>query len=357
MKKLIFAVLLFAVGAVHAQQGNDVMVRQRNATNTGWLDKFLSPPASGADGIMYINNAVNPPLASVVAVGSGLTVSGGVLSASGSGSVNADWNATSGPAQILNKPSLFSGAYSSLTGIPATFAPSAHTHSFSQITSTPSTLGGYGITDAYPLSANPAGYLTNVTAGQVTGALGFTPYNATNPAGYITSSALSPYLSTATAASTYATQAALTSGLAGKFNTPAGTTAQYVRGDGSLATLPTAGTFNFSQPTSRTLAVSTSYQATDTSKAAVIYPSYACQNATTVLAASGCTIQVRMGTGTLTCSTGTPYYTQSLTVQLGVLITQNSINPVPIMLPAGASFILCPTMGTFTTTAVEQSAG
>lgn len=33
--------------------------------------------------------------------------------------------------------------------------------------------------------------------------LGFTPYNATNPAGYITSSALSPYLTIATAASTY----------------------------------------------------------------------------------------------------------------------------------------------------------
>ena len=34
-----------------------------------------------------------------------------------------------------------------------------------------------------------AGYLTGITSGQVTTALGFTPYNATNPAGYITSSA------------------------------------------------------------------------------------------------------------------------------------------------------------------------
>lgn len=37
-------------------------------------------------------------------------------------------------------------------------------------------------------------YLTGITSGQVTTALGFTPYNATNPSGYITSSALSPYL-------------------------------------------------------------------------------------------------------------------------------------------------------------------
>lgn len=38
-----------------------------------------------------------------------------------------------------------------------------------------------------------AGYLTGITSGQVTGALGFTPYNASNPSGYITSAALSPY--------------------------------------------------------------------------------------------------------------------------------------------------------------------
>ena len=37
----------------------------------------------------------------------------------------------------------------------------------------------------------------------------------------------------------YATTSALTSGLSAKFNTPSGTTSQYVRGDGSLAILPT----------------------------------------------------------------------------------------------------------------------
>jgi hypothetical protein len=43
----------------------------------------------------------------------------------------------------------------------------------------------------------------SLTSGDVTGALGFTPYNSTNPNGYITSAALSPYLTSATAASTY----------------------------------------------------------------------------------------------------------------------------------------------------------
>jgi hypothetical protein len=43
----------------------------------------------------------------------------------------------------------------------------------------------------------------SLTSGNVTSALGYTPYNDTNPAGYITSSALSPYLTSATAATTY----------------------------------------------------------------------------------------------------------------------------------------------------------
>jgi len=39
-----------------------------------------------------------------------------------------------------------------------------------------------------------AGYLTGITSGDVTTALGYTPYNATNPSGYITSSSLTGYL-------------------------------------------------------------------------------------------------------------------------------------------------------------------
>lgn len=39
---------------------------------------------------------------------------------------------------------------------------------------------------AYPSASNPAGYLTSITSSQVTTALGFTPYNATNPNNYIT---------------------------------------------------------------------------------------------------------------------------------------------------------------------------
>lgn len=44
---------------------------------------------------------------------------------------------------------------------------------------------------------NYGGWITGINSGNVTTALGFTPYNATNPSGYITSSALTPYLSLA----------------------------------------------------------------------------------------------------------------------------------------------------------------
>lgn len=53
-------------------------------------------------------------------------------------------------------------------------------------------------------SSNPSGYISGITSGMVTTALGYTPYNSSNPSGYITSSALSGYLTSASAASTYA---------------------------------------------------------------------------------------------------------------------------------------------------------
>jgi hypothetical protein len=56
---------------------------------------------------------------------------------------------------------------------------------FSGVTGKPTTLSGYGITDGYNTS-NPAGYISGITSGMVTTALGYTPYNATNPSNYIT---------------------------------------------------------------------------------------------------------------------------------------------------------------------------
>jgi hypothetical protein len=119
-----------------------------------------------------------------------------------------------------------------------------------------------------------------------------------------------------------------------------------------------AAPFDFGSPTSRTLAVATSYQATNTTKAAIISVSPSCTNATTVLASSACSIQSRVGTGTLTCSTGIVTGTWTSTVQLGLVFTQTSGTPWAINVPSGGSFILCATAGTFTiNNAVDQSAG
>jgi hypothetical protein len=65
------------------------------------------------------------------------------------------------------------------------------TPAWSSITGKPTTLSGYGITDAYPLTGNPSGFLTGITSSQVITALGFTPYNASNPSNYIALTALS----------------------------------------------------------------------------------------------------------------------------------------------------------------------
>jgi hypothetical protein len=72
----------------------------------------------------------------------------------------------------------------------------------------------------YPLSTNPAGYLTSTSADLL-----YYPLVA-NPAGYLTSSALTPYLTTAAAALTY-------------YPIPTGTTAQYIDGTGAFQTFPT----------------------------------------------------------------------------------------------------------------------
>jgi hypothetical protein len=60
----------------------------------------------------------------------------------------------------------------------------------------------------YPLGSNPSGYLTSsALSPYLTSALASTTYYPlSNPSGYITSSALSPYLTSATAASTYVPQ-------------------------------------------------------------------------------------------------------------------------------------------------------
>lgn len=290
MRIVCLIVSLFA-SVAWGQVNNGLRVNQYDSGVPSFFGRDIPPPAGAGLSVLVLNPTTQRP--ELASAGSGLSYASGVLSAGGG-----------------------SPTWASITG-------------------TPTTLSGYGITDAYPLTGNPSAFLTSITSGNVTGALGFTPYDATNPSAYISRTGIS-LTTTGTGAASY-------NSTTGALNVPNTTYSPPV--------------FNFGFPAARTLAVSTSYQAVDNTKSAIIIPSYACQNATQILAASGCTIQVRMHTSAVTCSTGTVYYTQSLTVNLGLLLTQNSTNPVQINLPPGAFFIMCPTAGTFTITAVEQASG
>lgn len=163
--------------------------------------------------------------------------------------------------------SSFDGGYGSLSGVPITFNPATHTQPWNTITSTPTTLAGYGITDG-------------------------------------------------------------------------------------------TAVFNYGAPAAKTVGINTAYQAANTAKAAVITITPACTNNTTLLAASACTMQIRQSSAAgLTCSNGTVVSTWSSTIALGLVITQGNSFPIDVKLPIGGYFIACPSVGTFTLSATEQSVG
>lgn len=146
--------------------------------------------------------------------------------------VNSDWNATSGVSQVLNKPTLFSGSYADLTGKPVLFSGN-----YADLFGKPALFDGtYTSLTGKPTSFPPSAHTHSIA--DVTGLQASLDSKATTASlsGYVTTSSLSTTLSG------YATSSSLTSGLAGKYNTPTGTTAQYIRGDGTLATFPTIPT-------------------------------------------------------------------------------------------------------------------
>lgn len=60
---------------------------------------------------------------------------------------------------------------------PNGYISSVPAQSWSSMTGKPTTLSGYGILDAYPLTGNPSGFLTDINSFQVSTALGYTPVN------------------------------------------------------------------------------------------------------------------------------------------------------------------------------------
>lgn len=185
--KRIFALLLL-LPALAFGGPNDIVMMQRNSLDTGLTpSRLVAVPTNGDNAILGYNGG-STQLPVFYGIGDGLSLVNGVLSAAPGG------------------------------------APT-----WASITGTPTTLSGYGITDA-------------ATVGALAG---------------------------------YATTAALTSGLAGKFSAPTGTTAQYIRGDGSLATLPAAApAMSINDTPGRALVTttaSTGYQINATRAAQVCY--------------------------------------------------------------------------------------
>jgi len=113
---------------------------------------------------------------------------------------NPTWLESLAWAKILNKPTTLSGygitdAYP-LSGNPSGFLTSVPEQSFNSLIGRPTTLAGYGITDAYPMTGNPSNFLTGISGPQVIAALGFTPYSAANPSGFL-SAITGPMVTTA----------------------------------------------------------------------------------------------------------------------------------------------------------------
>jgi len=150
--------------------------------------------------------------------------------------VNSDWSATTGIAQILNKPTTVAGygitdavSQASLTTSLSGYATtSALTSGLAAKFNTPAGatiqyVRGDGSLATFPtiptvptlVSAftNDSGYLTSVSSAQISAALGYTPYNSTNPNGYVTQSGARAAVSLTTTGNTGAATYNSTTGI------------------------------------------------------------------------------------------------------------------------------------------------
>lgn len=171
MKKKFIALLLViasAGGLVYAAPW-DLNGQQYDQFGTSMINRLMPLPTGGANGIYIYDSGLNLP--KLATLDSTLTLSGLVLA------VN---------------PATLAGKFNTPTG------------------NTGQYIRGDGSLSTFPTAvsyfSNDAGYLTTVTSGNVVSALGFTPYNATNPNGYVTGNGARSALSlttTGSGASTY----------------------------------------------------------------------------------------------------------------------------------------------------------
>lgn len=138
-------VAILAISFSHDAQAQDtafnMRFKQRNAADNGDVDRFVAPPATGSNCLFFFNGSTVLP--TCASIGAGLALTDGVLTstATGSAQVNSDWTATSGPARILNKPSIsmvgMTGQYADLLGAPS-LATVATTGAYADLAGKPS---------------------------------------------------------------------------------------------------------------------------------------------------------------------------------------------------------------------------
>jgi hypothetical protein len=306
MKRLMMlatALLLAACSAAPAIAGpNSLIITQRNDADTGNILRTLENPAT--DGILVWRKSTQRP--AYITLGTGFSVSGGMLTVSGA----------AGPQGPAGAP-----------GAAGTDGKSAYQLAVDT---------GYSSTVAAWLASLKG---ADGTAG-ATGAAGKDGLSITGPAG--------------------PTGSAGRDGAKGDKGDTGSTGATGATGAQGPAGTP-APTFNFGLPVARTLAVSTAYQALIPAKPGIVTVSPVCTASLSLSGGGTCTLQARIGTAGLTCSTGTVVgtWTNVNTGALTVGLALNQIigSPYGINLPTGAYFVLCPTAGTFTITAVEQTGG
>lgn len=127
----------------------------------------------------------------------------------------------------------FDGAYSSLSSIPSTFTPAAHTQAWSTITSTPTTLSGYGIVDAVALTTGKLSQFASTSSSELAGVIS----DETGSGALVF--ATSPTLVTPTLGAASATSLAMTNIVrcTEQTQTPTGTTSTLTLNDGNHQTL------------------------------------------------------------------------------------------------------------------------
>lgn len=287
-----------------------------------------------------------------------LTDIGKMYTGKGTGTGMASWQEQNNAAYVTSPLMVaavaISGSYADLVGIPADFTPSAHDHLISEVTGLQTDLDG------------KAAVAHNHAAGDTN--------SGTFDDARIPALAISK---------TTGLQAAID----GKFSNPAGSTSQYLRGDGSTATFPAipAAQVNadwaagsglaqilnkpaipvilFGSPVSRTITAATAYQATTNTKPAVVTLNLTSSAALSLAVGVtnsadiviGSTNGVAGGTGTVVGK-----YTNSLTGTLiiGLAITTASASPITFALPIGWFWALRVTSGAVTvTSAYDQSVG